>query len=171
MSPLPFPSLVQKKDLPGHCCVCSVLWMNYGAYFEVTCVVIEKLERSFKSIQSNLPLLSPQYLKMRKLVQKEKQPAQRDQSVNIRAGPRPVFFPDKSLKIRMKSLHYRNPESTLVFMPQTSNCRFEPCHFYSTTEFLISKVNNFLTEKSQNKTLPDLSHGGMTVHSIQIGFP
>lgn len=45
---LPIPSVEEGSGRP--LLHVSVLWMNYGACFEVTFVVIEKLERSFKSI-------------------------------------------------------------------------------------------------------------------------
>lgn len=62
-------------------------------------------ERSFKNIYLNLPFLSPWHFKNEETCLEGKQPAQRNQSINIRAGSRPRFFLDKIRKLWMKSFH------------------------------------------------------------------
>ena len=126
-------------------------------------------ERSFKNIYLNLPFLSPWHFKNEETCLEGKQPAQRNQSINIRVGSRPGFFQDKIRKLWMKSFHQSIPKSTVILMTLTSTCHFKPCYFYSTTKFLISKRNNLLPEQSQSKIFPDLN-AGMTVTIEGLGF-
>ena len=62
-------------------------------------------ERSFKNIYLNLPFLSPWHFKNKETGLERKQPAQCNQSINIRVGSRPGFFLDKICKLWMKSFH------------------------------------------------------------------